>query len=402
MNTVTDSFGGETTTYRISFAVAALLNAAASLTFFYAGRNLLGLRRRLLFRMQPSRPDPTIWVFWKAFIRSRWVLASAWVLAFTAAIAPAILVAYPTVIKTGISSERLANSIYGAAAFGGLLTLGMGLTRELTRQKREFVGLFAGLSIVVYAFVQLLVMYPPWLPITRLLALTLKAMFAIAISSYWVMIGEVARAQKERPSLAYLKSRARREIHDRCRGLESILHLIEIAQIALRNGEDESIHECLKDIDRLVVKQNREWRQILAILRTPDGLIRERGLVQALAILFDDLRRDATIPIEFEVRPGESVLNDYEEDSFYSVVRESVRNSIRHAHSATFIKVTLDCYHVWVAVEDDGCGMPEVECQGHGIEMMREWASQVDADLTFSRREPQGTMVKLEVGNGRQ
>ncbi|MBK8340750.1 MAG: hypothetical protein IPK99_12500 [Flavobacteriales bacterium] len=80
------------------------------------------------------------------------------------------------------------------------------------------------------------------------------------------------------------------------------------------------------------------------------------------------------------------------------IVREAVRNAAEHgAPSVVLIEWRMERSRVRCAIIDDGRGMP-VQPGGtdrHGLRNMRERAAMIGATLTWTAREPHGTVVEM-------
>jgi hypothetical protein len=291
------------------------------------------------------------------------------------------------------------------------LVLGAALTRELTRHKQEPLGLGAGLSIVFYGIIQIPYAWKGLAPYLLVFGLNLKVLCGVAIGGFWVMVGEIARASTERPTVEAFKSRFRAEIHDASGRLDVIPKLTEVVRSVLDGSRIEEAKGRLEEIDKVAVRLNLNLQRILPRLQGADELLRQ-GLVPALSKLRDELQDDTNGVIKFEATPTRSGLDedrkewfhyDDEKERFYSVAREALLNAVRHAKSPTLIRMTLDCERRCLLVEDDGdpgfCEEEATQKDGHGIKMMRAWAAQVGAHLSVERRQPHGTRVKLEVAS---
>ena len=158
-------------------------------------------------------------------------------------------------------------------------------------------------------------------------------------------------------------------------------------------------------LDRLIEDANRQVRRVLAELRPP--LLDELGLYAALD---NELRtRKATHDgISFDLHwtgMPESYRSPSEvEYVFFTITREAVGNSIRHANPST-IRVTLKCLAnaLLLQVVDDGTGHDDLQniiSAGHlGLVGMRERALAIGAKLTFISSVASGTTVQLQWGN---
>lgn len=84
----------------------------------------------------------------------------------------------------------------------------------------------------------------------------------------------------------------------------------------------------------------------------------------------------------------------------YRIIQEAANNAIKHAKPQT-IDIVLAEHRktLHVTIEDDGIGFPEKlpEHPGLGLQIMSSRASLIGAKLTFSRREPTGTVIHFSL-----
>ena len=102
-----------------------------------------------------------------------------------------------------------------------------------------------------------------------------------------------------------------------------------------------------------------------AFATVTDGWVR-RGLAHRWTDTFDVVSsegRDVTTgPMRFATSGG-----------LRSLVREAASNVIKHARATTVrVAIRLDDHHLWVEVEDNGCGLrPETSPAGNGLANLR-------------------------------
>ena len=83
----------------------------------------------------------------------------------------------------------------------------------------------------------------------------------------------------------------------------------------------------------------------------------------------------------------------------YQIAREALSNSARHSSAKTVwlsLKSSPDVSEV--VVEDDGCGFNPGEVQGplhFGLQLMKERALSIDAELQIRSSPGEGTVVSL-------
>lgn len=95
------------------------------------------------------------------------------------------------------------------------------------------------------------------------------------------------------------------------------------------------------------------------------------------------------------------VPNDVMGEAFV-IIREALRNVLRHGHSATVtITVAIDPRDLYARVEDDGCGFRPDHLDGppggNGLASMRERAILLGGWLTVSSAPGRGTLVQMRL-----
>jgi signal transduction histidine kinase len=87
------------------------------------------------------------------------------------------------------------------------------------------------------------------------------------------------------------------------------------------------------------------------------------------------------------------------ETELLRIAQEAITNARKHAaaeHLWVTLRVEPPTAHL--RIEDDGRGMGTGRHDSFGLEVMRERADRLGADLTIGSREPHGTFVDVRVG----
>jgi two-component system, NarL family, sensor histidine kinase UhpB len=191
------------------------------------------------------------------------------------------------------------------------------------------------------------------------------------------------------------RQRIARELHD------EIGQSLTVALLTLKRAVDRapaSIRGELEDTQETVRASLDEVRGIARRLR-PDAL-EDLGLHSALTALTSEFTQATGIPVVKHVAPQSDRLKPDIELVCYRIAQESLTNVARHAGAT---KVWLDLHattdQVTLRIADDGVGGATAE--GAGINGMRERALLVNADLTFTSPEGEGTEVRLAIPLGR-
>jgi two-component system, NarL family, sensor histidine kinase UhpB len=192
------------------------------------------------------------------------------------------------------------------------------------------------------------------------------------------------------------RQRIARELHD------EIGQSLTVALLTLKRAVDRAptaIRGELEDTQETVRASLDEVRGIARRLR-PEAL-EDLGLHSALTALCSEFTQATGIGVVKHVAPQSDRLKPDVELVCYRIAQESLTNVARHAGAS---KVWLDLHattdQVTVRIADDGVG--GVTAEGAGINGMRERALLVNADLTITSPEREGTEVRLVIPLGRQ
>jgi two-component system sensor histidine kinase UhpB len=137
-----------------------------------------------------------------------------------------------------------------------------------------------------------------------------------------------------------------------------------------------------------------EVRSIARRLR-PDAL-EDLGLHSALNALCSEFAQASGIVVVKHIATQSDRVGSDVELVCYRIAQESLTNVARHARAS---KVWLDLHvtadQLTLRIADDGCG--GVVGEGAGVNGMRERALLVNADLTISSPQGEGTEVRLVI-----
>ncbi len=187
------------------------------------------------------------------------------------------------------------------------------------------------------------------------------------------------------------RQRIARELHD------EIGQTLTVALLTLKRAVDRAptaIRGELEDTQETVRASLDEVRGIARRLR-PDAL-EDLGLHSALNALCSEFTQATGIAVVKHVAPQSDRLKPDVELVCYRIAQESLTNVARHAGAG---KVWLDLHatadQVTLRIADDGVG--GVTAEGAGINGMRERALLVNADLTITSPDGEGTEVRLVI-----
>jgi len=202
------------------------------------------------------------------------------------------------------------------------------------------------------------------------------------------------------------RTRIARELHDSLlQGFQGMMFRLEAVRGLLPHRAGEAAKHLDIAIQRGLAAIN-EGRQTVSELRASGSL--GRDLTQALAHLreeFEDINDPHAAPDYCVLVQGHAIdLKPIVRDETYSIIREAVRNSFRHARAR---RVEVECIFgertFSVRVRDDGIGLdPAVLKLGHrkghwGLPGMRERALGLGAELQVWSQRNAGTEIQLRI-----
>jgi signal transduction histidine kinase len=88
------------------------------------------------------------------------------------------------------------------------------------------------------------------------------------------------------------------------------------------------------------------------------------------------------------------------ETELLRIAQEAVTNARKHADAGNlWVTCRVDPPTALLRVEDDGKGLGRPRNDSFGLEVMRERAARIGAQLSVSRREQGGTAVEVTLGS---
>lgn len=189
------------------------------------------------------------------------------------------------------------------------------------------------------------------------------------------------------------RARVARDLHDEVnQALTAILLRLEAASM----DAPPKLASELAEAKQLANQAMEELLQLARRLR-PTAL--DHGLDDAVGALVRDFGRTASLKIELEKSPDQTVASERmdpeAELAFYRVAQEALSNVAQHSNASN-VKVYLGPR--LLLVEDDGDGFDlSLPTNRYGLTGMRERALLVGGHLTISARPGKGTCVRLEI-----
>jgi signal transduction histidine kinase len=202
---------------------------------------------------------------------------------------------------------------------------------------------------------------------------------------------------------AHLNERRRvaRELHDRLgEGLSVALRQLELDEITTRpDGSLEPPPRTGLGKD-VLVEAMRRLRLVISDLRQDPVTSLEKALTHYL----DSIAADVDVDVRLRVSGDERWASPVVIDETYMIMREAIRNSIKHgAPQMILIGVDLAPHELRAWVEDDGQGFvtakhPDGVVSGTaGLASMRERVALIGGRLTITSAPGQGTEIELLV-----
>jgi len=197
---------------------------------------------------------------------------------------------------------------------------------------------------------------------------------------------------------AHLDERRRivRELHDRVgSGISAASRNLELYQIysgrdPVRAGEKVAVAE------RIMREAVESVRQFVADLR-PSG--HPEGLEKSLRAYVDSIE-PLDCDVQLTLNGDERWATEEVLDELFLVVREALRNAIRHAQATTIVaRIDVAPHFVYVVIQDDGVGFvtSQQPAKGMGLSSMRDRVALLGGTLTISSQLRRGTSVEATV-----
>ena len=186
-----------------------------------------------------------------------------------------------------------------------------------------------------------------------------------------------------------------REIHDEL-GQELTALRYAVAVARLQGGDP--LAATFDDIDGLLDRTRSTMRRILSALRP--RVLDELGLVAALDWLAKDVGTRTGVAIHLSVTPPALHLVGDGATTVFRIVQEALTNVARHAAAQNaWVELTEGERSLTVTIVDDGVGMQPSERREEGLGLIgiRERADAVGGEARWTRRQPGGTEVWVQL-----
>jgi signal transduction histidine kinase len=193
------------------------------------------------------------------------------------------------------------------------------------------------------------------------------------------------------------RSRIAAALHDDV--LQDLYNVTIRAQVLrqdLMTGRLLDLEDDLPAVIRASEAAVEDLREVIQGLRSAN--VGHAGLVETLGIFARHIEDESSLQVVLSL--DSSVRSTPERELIvYQIVREALSNSARHSSAKTaWLSLSSTSDLCEVVVEDDGCGFDLEEVEGplhFGLQLMRERATSIDAELQIRSSPGSGTVVNL-------
>jgi signal transduction histidine kinase len=194
------------------------------------------------------------------------------------------------------------------------------------------------------------------------------------------------------------RARIAAALHDEV--LQDLYNVTIRAQVLrqdLLSGRLLDLEDDLPAVIRASEAAVEDLREVIQGLRSAS--VGHAGLVETLGLFARHIQDDSGIQVVLSL--DSSVRSTAERELIvYQIAREALSNSARHSHAKTVWLSLISTPDLCEAVvEDDGCGFDLDEVRGDlhfGLQLMRERAASIGAELEIRSGLGSGTVVRLK------
>jgi signal transduction histidine kinase len=209
------------------------------------------------------------------------------------------------------------------------------------------------------------------------------------------------RESAEQLAVTAERNRLARDLHDAVtQTLFSASMIAEALPVLLENDPQEG-KRMLKEMRQLSRGALAEMRTLLIELR-PSAVI-ETKLPELIRQLSEAASGKTGVKVDFTSQIS-NILPEDVHISFYRIAQEALNNIVKHAH-AKHVEIILESHtinkdfiSVGMEIRDDGLGFNpnEIEINHFGLNIMRERADLIQAELTIESSKGNGTLINIE------
>jgi two-component system nitrate/nitrite sensor histidine kinase NarX len=221
-----------------------------------------------------------------------------------------------------------------------------------------------------------------------------------SISEHLGMALENARLTREnlRISLTNERQMLANELHDSLAQTMAYMKMrLPLLRDAVANRDEARSNKYVNDLGQALDSAYAELRELLTQFR---NRMDPRGLLPALYDIVGNFYDKTGITIDFINHAPDINLSPDQEVQVYHIVREALNNVSKHSranHVSLAVEIRQSRYII--SVEDNGIGITgkvNTDSGMHlGLNIMRERAKHLNAEVTVTPGEPAGTRVTL-------
>ncbi len=190
------------------------------------------------------------------------------------------------------------------------------------------------------------------------------------------------------------RSRIAREIHD---GIaQDIAFLGYQADEIVDVAKDPAVHRLAAALRSEITRVVGELRMSVFTLR--EGVSQSESLGGALAGHARRIFEDSATQLHLTIEESPNRLRPEVESELLRMGQEALTNTRRHAKARNvWVTCLVDAPAATLSVEDDGVGVGDKRPDSYGLEIMRERAVRIHAELRVNHRTGGGTSVEVSI-----
>lgn len=193
-----------------------------------------------------------------------------------------------------------------------------------------------------------------------------------------------------------------RELHDSIAQALAFINLqVQMLEYALERGDAAEMRDILQMVRQAVQESYEDVRELLVHFRTR---VTHQDLDTAIEAALRRLAEQTGLATDFDVQGEGPTLDPETESQLLYIVQEAFSNIRKHANAHTVtVRLRRSLEGLSVTVRDDGVGfledeLPPDDRQGHiGLQIMRERALRVGAQVAVRSAPAKGTEIRLEL-----
>lgn len=210
------------------------------------------------------------------------------------------------------------------------------------------------------------------------------------------------REEKIQKALQTERSIYAAELHD---SIAQVLGYLRIKSARLDKICQDESYQILKPItEDLAAYTHCAYRQTRELITSSRLTMQTEKFPEGVINSIKEFEQQSGIVFELDNRLQLNVLSPKQSMQILYIIRESLSNIVRHSH-ATHSRISLilwDSTHFEVVIEDNGCGIDPAAARNDsfGLQIMRERAERIGAEISISDRPGGGTRTKLTLNLG--